>query len=105
MISFFGNDDDGLGRKKRYRPDPLGRLGQGDWGDDEDANPFGRVRDTVFDDRPDTKGLSSISQSVGMEGANDRTDVAVAEKLLHRNGVLDTTKTKGPTGYFGTRAD
>ena len=31
MISFFGNDDDGgLGRKKRYRPDPLGRLGQGD---------------------------------------------------------------------------
>ena len=106
MISFFGNDDDGgLGRKKRYRPDSLGRLGQGDWVDDDEPNPFGRVRDTVYDDRPDTKGLSTITNSVGMEGRNDRTDVAVAEKLLHQNGVLDTNQTKGPTGYFGTRAD
>ena len=106
MISFFGNDDDGgLGRKKRYRPDHMGRLGQGDWVDDDEPNPFGRVRDTVYDDRPETKGLSTITNSVGMEGRNDRTDVAVAETLLHENGVLDTNQTKGPTGYFGMRAD
>ena len=80
MLSFFGNDDD-------------------------ERDPFGRIRDTVYDDRPDTRGLSTISQSVGMEGKNDRTDVAVAETLLHENGVLDTNQTKGPTGYFGTRAD
>ena len=105
MISFFGNDDSGLGRKKRYRPDPMGRLGQGDWVDDDEPDPFGRIRGTVHDDRPDTKGLSTIAQSVGMEGKNDRADVAVAETLLHQNGVLDTNQTKGPTGYFGTRAD
>ena len=73
--------------------------------DDDERDPFGRIRSPVYDDRPDTRGLSTISQSVGMEGANNRTDVAVAEKLLHQNGVLDTNQTKGPTGYLGMRAD
>ena len=73
--------------------------------DDDERDPFGRIRGKVYDDRPDTRGLSTISQSVGMGGKNDRTDVAVTEKLLHQNGVLDTNQTKGPTGYFGMRAD
>ena len=73
--------------------------------DDDERDPFGRIRGTVYDDRPDIRGLSTISQSVGMDGKNERTDVAVAEKLLHANGVLDTNQTKGPTGYFGMRAE
>jgi len=46
-----------------------------------------------------------LSGPVGMEGTNDRRDVAKVEGLLGKTGHLDLSKTDGATGYFDARTD
>lgn len=121
-------------RKSVYRPDPLGRLGQGDFVEQRD--PFGRLPDISIDglsrpdrpSRPPSGGLPTgagypghgfpghvfvpphrtlpvLSAPVGRTGANDPADVAAVEQLLGQAEYLDLDQTDGPTGYFGFRLE
>lgn len=51
------------------------------------------------------KNLFQISDSIGMEGRNNRRDVAKVETLLGRLGELNLDETEGVTGYAGARLD
>ena len=81
---------DTFGSRPGFRPDPFGRV--------------------MAEPKPDFEILNfknpfSIRDSVGMEGANARRDVAKVESLLDRAGALDLAKTDGLTGFFGARTD
>ena len=70
-------------------------------------DPFGRV---LAEPKPDPEIMDfrnpfRLRHAVGMEGLNDRRDVAKVENLLGRTGALDLDKTDGLTGFFGARAD
>ena len=92
----------------RYIADPLGRFGQGRYMAARDLpDPFGRVMPAP---RPepelmDLGDLSQIQAPVGLEGRNDRRDVAKVESLLGRAGDLNLAETDGVTGYAGLRLD
>ncbi len=71
------------------------------------SDPFGRV---LAEPKPDPeisnlRNLFRISQSVGMEGRNNRRDVAKVETLLGRLGELNLAETEGVTGFAGARLD
>ena len=92
----------------RYIADPMGRLGFGRYVAERDLpDPFGRVkaRPGPEPELMDLGDLFEIQAAVGMEGRNDRRDVAKVESLLGRLGVLDLDETDGVTGYAGLRLD
>tara|TARA_R110001606_G_C15401097_1_gene653014 strand:- start:6931 stop:8520 length:1590 start_codon:yes stop_codon:yes gene_type:complete len=73
----------------------------------EDRDPFGRLMpkpsaDTEISNLGD---LGALGQSVGVQGKNQRPDVAKAETMLGKAGALDLKKTDGPTGYWGMRTE
>ncbi len=75
--------------------------------DDEKRDPFGRIPDPASLKR-ETFDLSdpfAISKPVGMNGRNQRQDVARLETLFGRTGHLNLKETDGPTGYLGSRLD
>lgn len=95
-----------------YLPDPLGRLGMGDYVErPEVADPQGWE-----DARADWRGGASMTElfgdraldlqsGVGIGRPNRRSDVFRLQSLLHREGYLDADATEGPTGYWGGRDD
>ncbi len=92
----------------RYIPDPLGRLNQGHFMRERDLpDPFGRL---MAEPRPEPEitGFRNpfrISDSVGIEGRNNRRDVAKVESLFGRLGELNLDETDGVTGFAGARLD
>ena len=112
-MSFFDSFSSGLGSDDDddvYFPDPMGRVGQGTWKKrDTLSDPFGRVPSgRKKKPEPELSNLGDpfkLAKPVGLDGANDRKDVAKVETLLGKSGHLDTRKTDGPTGYFGGRVE
>ena len=79
---------DPMGSRKSRRPTSL-----------LDQNPldaFGGGRGA-----PGGSGFFDLTDSVGFDGANRRSDVIKVESLLAASGELDDGGTDGPTGYFG----
>ncbi len=73
----------------------------------KDRDPFGRLMpkpsaDTEISNLGD---LGALGQSVGVQGKNQRPDVAKAETMLGKAGALALKKTDGPTGYWGMRTE
>lgn len=91
-------DNPDFSNKRRYVPDPLGRLGQGHWEDAVDGVPsnWGLPR-------PNNARPFSLGSAVGLQGPNRRDDVAKVETLLGGAGYMDIAPTGGPTGYPGGR--
>ncbi len=88
-------------RHRRYIPDRLGRLGQGEW--IVEPTPFGRLPEAGKEQPFDMSKPFDLSKAVGHGGNNGRADVAKIETLLGLAGTLDLKKTDGPTGYAGQR--
>jgi lysozyme family protein len=97
----------GRGENSVYIPDPMGRIDRGSWA--KKSDPFGRLPEPPKARKPekgfDLRNPFSLNQPVGLSGINKRDDVAKVETLLGRTGHFDPSKTKGPTGFFGTRLD
>ena len=71
------------------------------------SDPFGRGLAKPKSD-PGISNLGNlfrISNSIGIEGRNNRRDVAKVETLLGRLGALNLHETDGDTGYAGARLD
>lgn len=71
------------------------------------SDPFGRV---LAEPKPDPeisnlRNLFQLLESVGMEGRNNRRDVAKVESLFDSLGELDLSETEGVTGFVGARLD
>ena len=92
----------------RYIPDPLGRLNQGRFVRERGLpDPFGRLM-AEPEPEPEITGFRypfRIHDSVGMEGRNNRRDVAKVENLFGRLGELNLDETDGVTGFAGARLD
>ncbi len=92
----------------RYIPDPLGRLNQGHFVRERNLpDPFGRL---LAEPKPEPeisnfRNPLRIRDSVGMEGRNNRRDVAKVESLFGRLGELNLAETDGVTGFAGARLD
>ncbi len=88
---------------RAYVPDRMGRVGRGRWVEPRD--PFGRLAGTRDRQRPsfDHGHPTLLASSVGGGARNQRDDVAKIEGMLAQTGFLDTSKTNGPTGYYGER--
>ncbi len=92
----------------RYIPDPLGRLNQGRFVRERYLpDPFGLL---MAEPRPEPEIMGfqnpfRILDSVGMEGRNNRRDVAKVESLFGRLGELNLAETDGVTGFAGARLD
>jgi murein DD-endopeptidase MepM/ murein hydrolase activator NlpD len=97
----------GRGENSVYIPDPMGRIDRGSWA--KKSDPFGRLPEPPKARKAekgfDLRNPFSLNQPVGLSGINKRDDVAKVETLLGRTGHFDPSKTKGPTGFFGTRLD
>lgn len=102
------SDNPGARPGFRYVPDPLGRLGQGRYVRERELpDPFGRLPAEPGPE-PEIEDLRDplhLRDSVGLEGANGRRDVAKVESLLGRTGDLDLADTDGVTGFAGLRLD
>ena len=71
------------------------------------SDPFGRV---LAEPKPDPeisnlRNLFQLLESVGMEGRNNRRDVAKVESFFDSLGELDLSETEGVTGFVGARLD
>ncbi|MCH7936857.1 MAG: peptidoglycan-binding protein [Proteobacteria bacterium] len=92
----------------RYIPDPLGRLNQGHFVRERDLpDPFGRLM-AKPEPEPEISNFRNplrIRDSVGIEGRNNRRDVAKVESLFGRLGELNLDETNGVTGFAGARLD
>ncbi len=88
-----------------YIPDPLGRVGLGEWRAAAARDPFGRVAADGPDDAFDFSDPFHPAAAVGARGRNAPNDVANLEGLLRLSGDMDLAPTDGPTGYFGARLD
>ena len=86
--------------KKIYIPNHWGRLGEGEWVEDDTFSPPPKRES---DDYLDARNLFRITHPIGDGGTNDRTDVGKLEALMHMAGVYDLDATGGPTGYYGAR--
>lgn len=85
------------GEEYEYAPDPMGRLGRGEWRPRQRRDPFGRLprADPSFD----FSAPLSLQAAVGRGGANRRDDVAKLEGLLALAGDRALLRS-GPTGNF-----
>ena len=80
-----------------YVPDPLGRLGRGEWRRRKERDPFGRLPAAP---RIDFAELFALSAAVGRGRPNLRNDVAKLEGLLAVADRDPALVRRGPTGQF-----
>ena len=69
--------------------------------------PFGRIRpaEQLRPEKFDLNNPFKLSASVGINGTNQRNDVAKVEGLLGVTGDLNPNETDGLTGYYGARLE
>lgn len=111
---YLDDESDALG----YRPDPMGRVGRGQWGPNHPTDAFGRLPpDDRFEAfREAWRNGATIGQLFGdkafrlkapvaKNGENHRSDIAKLQVMLGRTGDLDVMSTQGPTGLYSFLLD